>query len=64
MGRVLVTHDTDFIVLASSDIKHAGIVWSSHHGATIGGWVRALSNLYATESLESANNQLFYVNTK
>jgi hypothetical protein len=64
MGRVLCTHDTDFLSLASQGYNHAGIVFAEHYGSTIGGWVKALRGLCATTSAEEMIGQVKYVSTK
>ncbi len=42
MGRVLVTADADFLVLASSSIEHSGIIFGAQETHSIGDWVRGL----------------------
>jgi hypothetical protein len=64
LGCVLCTHDVDFIVLATQVSEDAGIAWSSHNGSSLGGWVRALSELYANETAESMTNTFHYLSAK
>jgi predicted nuclease of predicted toxin-antitoxin system len=42
MGRVLCTHDSDYIQLASGGMAHAGIVFGQQDIHHIGAWVKAL----------------------
>ncbi|MBL8155060.1 MAG: DUF5615 family PIN-like protein [Anaerolineae bacterium] len=64
MGRVLVTHDTDFLSMANSGIEHTGIVFARHHKATPGSWVKALINLHARSSAEDMLNRVEFVQLK
>jgi hypothetical protein len=52
LGRVLCTHDQDFLMLAASGFEHAGIAFAEHYGATIGGWVKALRSLHDEVTME------------
>lgn len=58
MGRVLCTHDTDFVVLARSGIAHAGIIIGQAEQHWIGGWVRALTLYHAVCTAEEMQNRL------
>lgn len=64
MQRVLCTHDTDFIELAKQFSDHHGIVWASHHQATVGGWVKALRQLHSESTAEAMGGQVRYINVK
>ena len=49
-GRVLVTHDADFLRLHAAGRRHAGIVFCDQLAATVGGLVRGLSLIHAVLS--------------
>ncbi|MCX6046070.1 MAG: DUF5615 family PIN-like protein [Chloroflexi bacterium] len=42
MNYVLVTGDTDYLIMAAAGAKHAGIVFGMQENHGIGDWVRAL----------------------
>lgn len=42
-GRVLVTHDEDFLTLHSTGLPHAGIVYAKEGTRTVGEMIRFLS---------------------
>ena len=46
-GRVLVTMDSDYLVLASGGLSHAGIAYASQ-GRSIGDLIQALLLIYET----------------
>jgi predicted nucleic acid-binding protein len=64
MGRVLVTHDQDFLVLNAEGSEHSGIAYMPHQHSTIGAWVRGLRDLHARISAEEAKGQVFFISTK
>jgi predicted nuclease of predicted toxin-antitoxin system len=45
-GRVLVTHDTDFLRMASRDSDHPGIVYSHRTALSVGEMIRRLILVY------------------
>lgn len=61
MVCVLCTHDADFVVLATSGVEHAGIVFGQQQKHTIGDWVRVLSRLHATYQAEDVLNRLHFL---
>lgn len=61
MGRVLCTHDQDFLRMAAQGDEHAGIAFSPQYNATIGGWVRGLRDLHERITPEEAKGQIFYL---
>lgn len=61
MGRVLCTHDQDFLRLASEGAEHAGIAFAQQSRASIGGWVRELRQLHAWFSAEQVAGQVFFL---
>ncbi len=44
-GRVLVTHDADFLSLAAQGCSHAGICYCHQHARTVSELIKALSLL-------------------
>jgi hypothetical protein len=64
MGRVLCTHDQDFLRLAAEGSEHAGIAFAPQYQATIGGWVRELRSLHARLTANEAVGQVVYLSLK
>lgn len=60
-GRVLCTHDQDFLRLAATGSRHAGIVFGAQRSATIGGWVKSLRALHAQHSAEDMVDKVVFV---
>jgi predicted nuclease of predicted toxin-antitoxin system len=58
MERVLCTHDSDYYVLASSGITHAGIVIGQASQHQIGDWVKGLLLIHAVYSAEEMQNRV------
>jgi hypothetical protein len=61
MGRVLCTHDNDFIRLASQGFPHTGIVFGQQDMHDIGEWVQYLELMHAVYSPEDMLNTLEYL---
>lgn len=61
LQRVLVTHDTDFLVLAASGTEHPGIVFGVQERLGIGDWVKALDLLCAVYTPEDMANHIEYI---
>lgn len=61
LGRVLCSHDQDFLRLAAEGIEHAGIAFGRQRDASIGGWVRALRSLHARFSSAEAHHRVFFL---
>ncbi len=61
MGRVLCTHDRDFLRLARQGIEHAGIVFGKQRHMTIGRWVRALISIHARLSAEDMASRVEFI---
>ena len=59
-GRVLFTHDIDFLRLASLSISHAGIVYAHQH-TPVGEIVRGLMLIYQVLDSEDMVNQVEYL---
>ena len=52
LGRVLCTHDTDFLELASIGKQHSGIVFGQQDVHYIGEWVNWLTLMHAVYTPE------------
>jgi len=59
--RVIVTHDTDFLVLASRGVPHSGILFSRQEDATIGQMIRHLAVVAFCFSMEEMKNHIEYL---
>lgn len=59
-GRVIVTHDPDFLVLHANGIKHPGIVFLPDGNTPIGEAVRFLCLLHECVSADEMRGQLEY----
>ena len=59
-GRVLVTHDDDFLRLASEGASHAGIVYVPR-GRSIGDIVRGLVRIARASSKEDLRQQIRFL---
>ena len=55
-GRVLVTHDSDFLTLAARGTPHAGICYSHQHARSVSDLIKTLSLLaYCVEATDMQN---------
>jgi hypothetical protein len=62
LGRVLCTHDADYIDLATSGKDHTGIVFAQQHKHSIGVWVAFLERLHNKyDDAEKVHNVVEYV---
>lgn len=61
LDRVLVTADTDFLVMAAEGLPHLGIVFGTQEGNRIGDWVNALDLLCAVYTPEDMANHVEYI---
>jgi hypothetical protein len=59
-GRVLFTHDTDFLRLAAAGARHAGIVYA-HQRTSVGEIIRGLMLVYQTLDAEDLVDQVEYL---
>ncbi len=64
MGRVLCTHDQDFLAMAAEGMSHAGIAFGEHFGSTFGGWVKALRQHHAIITSEEMIDQVKFLKVK
>jgi uncharacterized protein with PIN domain len=59
-GRIIVTHDDDFLRLATSGRAHAGIVYGSQQ-LSVGKMIRALVLIYDVLTLEDMKNKVEFL---
>jgi hypothetical protein len=64
MGYALCTHDQDFLVFASQELQHHGIIFAPHEKSSIGGWVRALQKLHTEKTGDQLINQVIFLSMK
>ena len=57
-GRVLCTHDADYVKIAFAGAEHAGIIFGQQHKHGIGEWVRFLELVYGVYTQEEMKNRL------
>lgn len=60
-GRVLVTADTDFLIMVSDGTEHAGIAFGVLDALSIGDWVNRLELLANVYSPEDMLNHIEYL---
>jgi hypothetical protein len=61
MGRVLCTHDQDFLRLAAEGMSHKGIVFGIQDLHGIGDWVRGLELIHTVLEAENMENNIEYL---
>lgn len=61
MGRVLCTHDSDFIELATGGMTHAGIVFGQQNNHYIGEWVKYLQLMHAVYTADELVNIIEFI---
>jgi predicted nuclease of predicted toxin-antitoxin system len=59
--RVLMTHDTDFLVLAASGVHHAGIAWCHATKHSIGELIRMLALLHGVLAQVEMTDRVEYL---
>lgn len=64
LGRIFCTQDQDFLQTARQDTSHNGIVFGHQYEATIGGWVKALVQLYDEIEAEESAGLVWFVQVK
>jgi predicted nuclease of predicted toxin-antitoxin system len=64
MGRTLCTYDADFLRLANTGAKHAGIIYAHQQKASIGGWVREIRALHARRKAEDLTDQVVFLSMR
>lgn len=61
MGRVLCTHDADYVQLASAGMQHAGIILGQQDQHSIGTWVTFLTRIHHERTSDDMRNTVEYV---
>lgn len=61
MGRVLATCDTDFLVMATDGVEHAGIVFGIQENTSMGDWVKGLELICSVYSPQNMVNHVEYL---
>ncbi len=61
LGRVLCTHDSDYVELATLGVDHAGIVIGKQYKHSIGDWVNFLELVHGVYEAEEIVNLIEYV---
>jgi predicted nuclease of predicted toxin-antitoxin system len=60
-NRVLITQDTDLLVLHSQKAPHAGIAYYKPQTRTVKQLLRSLRNLHDQSSAEDVHNEVVYL---
>jgi hypothetical protein len=60
-GRVIVTHDDDFLVLHSRGVRHAGIAYCHQGSRSVGDFLRSLLLLHECLAPEEMENRLEFL---
>jgi hypothetical protein len=60
-SRILVTHDVDFLVLASRNTPHAGIAYCHLRSRTIGQIIRVLEIMSTLLNLEQMTGRVQFI---
>jgi hypothetical protein len=61
LGRVLVTTDTDFLIMASAGIEHAGIIFGAQEDHSVGDWVKELELICFVYEPEDMRNRVEFI---
>lgn len=61
LGRILVTADTDFLIMASEGIEHTGIIFGVQENLSIGDWVNRLELVAAVYTPDEMKNHVEYL---
>jgi hypothetical protein len=60
-GRVLVTHDADFLRLHREGVEHGGVVYSEQRKTSIGDLIRGLVLIHAVLAPEDMDNHVEFL---
>jgi hypothetical protein len=60
-GRVLCTHDSDYVHIATGGKQHAGIIFGQQDKHSIGVWVTFLTRIHSEYTAEEMLNSVEYV---
>ena len=61
LERVLVTSDTDFLIMASTGIDHTGIIFGSQEDHSVGDWVKGLELICFVYDTEDMKNHIEFM---
>ena len=61
MGYILVTTDTDYLIMAAQGVEHAGIIFGVQGDHSIGDWVKALELICEVYTPEELKNHVEYL---
>lgn len=61
MGRILCTHDSDFLQLATDGLPHAGIVFGQQDKHYIGEWVKYLELMHSVYTPDEMVNTIEFL---
>jgi len=61
LGRVLCTHDADYLILSSSGVEHTGIVYGIQEKHRIGDWVNGLELICSVYTPQDMLNHVEYL---
>jgi len=64
MGYVLCTHDQDFLRIATQTTDHEEIIFTQQSDSTIGGWVKALTQLSETMDSTQIRGKVLFISAK
>jgi hypothetical protein len=60
-GRVLFTHDADFIAIHNSGVDHSGIIYCHQYRHPVGETIRRLLFLWSTREAAELVGQIIYL---
>jgi hypothetical protein len=60
-GRVIVTHDDDYLMLHAQGVRHAGIAYCHQHARTIGQILSALGLIWQVLEPHEMENRVEYL---
>ncbi len=60
-GRVLCTHDSDYLDMARAGLSHCGIVFGQQHKHGVGNWVGFLELVYSIYDADEMNGRIEYL---
>ena len=60
-GRVLVTHDSDFLRLAKTDTAHSGVVYCGMVALSVGEMIRSLILIHGVMTPEEISGRVEYL---
>lgn len=60
-GRVLYTHDADYIGMYTGGTDHLGIIFGQQQRHGVGDWVKFLELVYSVYTANETKNRLEYV---